>query len=76
MSLINFVGDYGDLSTDRGFQFKFSCHKCHNGYMSRFIPSITGTAGGVLKAAGGVFGGILGGVGDAAYEVQRAVAGW
>jgi len=75
MALINFVANYDDLSTDRGYQFKFYCDKCSNGYMSRFIPSITGTAGGLLRAAGGIFGGILGGAGNVAYEIQRAVGG-
>ena len=68
MALINFVANYEDLSTDRGYQFKFFCDKCRNGYMSRFQPSLTGTAG-------GLFGGVLGGVGDAAYEIQRSVGG-
>lgn len=75
MSLINFVANYQDLSTDRGYQFKFFCDKCGNGHMSRFETSIVGTAGGLLRAAGGLFGSVLGGAGDAAYEVQRAVGG-
>jgi hypothetical protein len=32
-SLIQFVANYDDLSTDKGFQFKFHCDKCRNGYM-------------------------------------------
>jgi len=28
MALIQFVQNYQDLSTDRGFQFKFHCDKC------------------------------------------------
>jgi len=42
MALINFVANYEDLSTDRGYQFKFFCDKCRNGYMSLFIPSKMG----------------------------------
>jgi hypothetical protein len=34
-----------------------------------------GTAGSLLRAAGGLFGGILGQAGNSAYEIQRAVAG-
>ena len=45
--MIKFTANYDDLSTDRGYQFKFHCDKCGNGYMSRFQPSLTGTAGGV-----------------------------
>ena len=75
MSLIRFTQNHDDLSTDRGFQFKFYCDKCGNGYLSSFQTSFTGTAGGLLRAAGNLFGGVLGRVGDSAYEVQRAVGG-
>ncbi len=75
MPLIQFVENYKDLPTDRGFQFKFFCDKCQNGYMSRFDTSLIGTAGGLLRAAGDVFGGIFGQAGNSAYEIQRAVGG-
>jgi hypothetical protein len=73
--MIQFVSNYEDLSTDKGFQFKFHCDKCGNGYMSRFQPSVTGTAGSLLRAAGSIFGGWASSAGDSAYEVQRAVGG-
>jgi rRNA maturation endonuclease Nob1 len=44
MALIQFVENYDDLSTDRGFQFKFYCDKCRNGYMSGFQASIVAPA--------------------------------
>ena len=69
---IQFTANYDDLSTDRGYQFKFHCDKCGNGHMSPFQPSITGTVGGLFRAAGNLFGGVLGRVGDASYEMQRA----
>ncbi|MDB4996241.1 MAG: hypothetical protein JWM74_3673 [Myxococcaceae bacterium] len=75
MALIAFVQNYEDLSTDRGFQFKFHCDKCGNGHMSRFEASVVGTAGSLLRAAGGIFGGFLSSAGDSAYEVQQAVGG-
>lgn len=75
MALIPFVSHHDDLSTDRGYQFKFYCDKCRNGYMSRFQTSYVGTAGGLLRAAGDLLGGVLGRAGDSAYEIQRAVAG-
>ena len=37
--------------------------------------SVTGTAGSILRAAGDLFGGILGSAGNSAYEIQRAVGG-
>jgi hypothetical protein len=75
MALIQFVQNYQDLSTDRGYQFKFFCDKCGNGYISAFQTSIVGTAGSLLQAAGNLFGGILGQAGSSAYEIQRAVGG-
>ncbi|HEX5706365.1 MAG TPA: hypothetical protein VFX96_03665 [Pyrinomonadaceae bacterium] len=75
MAMIQFVNNYEDLSTDRGYQFKFNCDKCGNGYMSRFQPSVTGTAGSLLRAAGNIFGGWASSAGNSAYELQRAVGG-
>jgi hypothetical protein len=73
--MIQFTQNYDDLSTDRGFQFKFYCDRCGNGYLSSFQNSLTGMAGGLLRAAGNLFGGVLGSAGDSAFEVQRAVGG-
>lgn len=75
MAMIRFVANYDDLSTDRGYQFRFHCDHCGNGYMSSFQTSVVGTAGGLLRAAGSLFGGVFGRVGDSAYEIQRAVGG-
>ena len=43
MGLIQFVQNFQDLSTDRGYQFKFNCDKCGNGYMTEFRASVLGT---------------------------------
>ncbi len=75
MSMIQFVANYDDLSTDKGYQFKFHCDKCGNGFMSSFQPSIAGTAGSLLRAAGDLFGGWVSSAGNSAYEIQRAVGG-
>jgi hypothetical protein len=75
MGLIQFVQNYQDLSTDKGFQFRFHCDKCGNGYMTRFDPSVLGVAESVLHMAGSVFGGFMSSVSNSAYEVQRAVGG-
>lgn len=58
MSLIQFTGKYDDLSTDRGYQFKFYCDKCGNGKMTHFETSVLGMAQSVLNAAGNVRTGI------------------
>ncbi|HEY6186200.1 MAG TPA: zinc ribbon domain-containing protein [Pyrinomonadaceae bacterium] len=75
MALIPFVRNYEDLSTDRGYQFKFYCDKCGNGYLSSFQTSTIGTAGSLLRAAGDLFGGWASSAGNSAYEMQRAVGG-
>jgi hypothetical protein len=75
MGLIQFVQNYQDLSTDRGYQFKFHCDKCGNGFMTRFQPSAIGMAESVLHIASNVFGGFLSNVSNSAYEVQRAIGG-
>jgi hypothetical protein len=75
MALIKFVRNYDDLSTDRGYQFKFHCDKCGNGFLSTFETSTIGTAGSLLRAAGGLFGGWASSAGNSAYEIQRQVGG-
>jgi hypothetical protein len=72
--MIQFVNNYEDLSTDKGYQFKFYCDKCGNGYMSRFQPSYIGMAGSFLNAASNLLGWGHG-AGNSAYEVQRATGG-
>lgn len=75
MAVIEFVQNYDDLSTDQGFQFRFHCDRCGNGYMSSFQANKLGMAGGFLRAAGGLLGGVLNSAGNSAYEIQRAVGG-
>ena len=50
--MIRFVANYDDLSTDKGFQFKFHCDKCGNGHQSRFKTNSLGMASSLLNAAG------------------------
>ncbi|MBI4875516.1 MAG: zinc ribbon domain-containing protein [Acidobacteria bacterium] len=75
MSTIQFTENYQDLSTDRGYQFKFLCDRCGNGYLSSFQTSVTGMATGLLGAAGSLFGGMFHQAGSGAYELQRTVGG-
>jgi len=44
MTLIRFVSNYDDLSTDKGYQFEFFCDRCGNGYMSELSASAIGMA--------------------------------
>ncbi len=75
MSAIEFTDNYQDLSTDMGFQFKFNCERCGDGYMSTFRANTIGVVGGLLRGASSFLGGALGNIGHTAYEVQRAVGG-
>jgi hypothetical protein len=75
MALIQFTRNHTDHSTDKGYQFEFFCDRCGSGFMSEFKPSVMGFAGSALRAAGGIFGGILGQASGSAYEIERAVQG-
>ena len=75
MSAIEFTRNHDDLSTDKGFQFKFYCDKCGNGFISEYQTNALGVAGSFLHAAGNLFGGVLGNAGNSAYEIQRAIGG-
>jgi hypothetical protein len=72
---IAFVQNYQDLSTDRGYQFKFNCDHCGNGFMTGFQASAIGMAESALKVAGDLFGGMFAQAGQSAFEVQRMVGG-
>jgi hypothetical protein len=75
MATVEFTGNYQDLSTDKGYQFKFYCEKCGNGYLSSYQASALGLAASAIQAAGNLFGGVFGRAAAGAYEVQRAVGG-
>ena len=75
MAHIEFTDNYQDLSTDTGYQFKFICKGCGNGYMSSWKASSLGVAGGLLRGAGDLLGGIFGRASSSAYDIQRAVGG-
>ena len=75
MAHIEFTDNYQDLSTDTGYQFKFFCQCCGNGYMSSWQANKLGVAGGLLRGAGDLLGGVFGRAASGAYDVQRAVGG-
>ena len=66
MGWSEFVENYDDLSTDLGYQFRFRRDRCGNGFESTFVSSPVGVAGSVLRAAGGLLGGVLGQAGSSA----------
>ena len=75
MPVIEFTDNHEDLSTDQGFQFKFHCERCGDGFMSSFQTNTIGVAGSLLRGAGNMLGGIFGQAASGAYEIQRAVGG-
>ncbi len=75
MGSIPFTDNYEDLSSNRGFQFKFNCQKCGNGYMSTFQASTLGAAAAAANAAASLLGGIFGRAAAGAQALQSAVAG-
>lgn len=75
MARIEFTDNYQDLSTDNGYQFKFFCQCCGNGYMSSWKANKLGVAGGLLRGAGSLFGGVFGRAGSSAYDIQHAIGG-
>lgn len=73
--MIAFTQNHEDLSTDRGYQFKFFCDHCANGYQTPFESSTLGVAEGLFKAAGSIFGSVMGNTAETAEQLRRAVAG-
>jgi hypothetical protein len=75
MAHIEFTNNYQDLSTENGFQFKFVCESCGNGYLSSWQVNAVGIAGSLLRGAGQIFGGLVQRAAAGSYEVQRAIGG-
>ncbi len=71
---IEFVRNYRDLSTEKGFQFEFYCDRCGSGLRTRFQASATGTISQVLDTASSLFGGIFNKASDLSERVRSA--GW
>jgi hypothetical protein len=72
---IEFTGNYDDLSTDMGFQFKFVCERCDSGYQSSYQSNKLGVLGGFLRGASNFVGDSVGRGADSAYDVQQAIGG-
>jgi len=75
MASVPFTNNYEDLSSQRGYQFKFFCQKCGNGYLSSFEPSKLGTAAAAANAAASFLGGIFGRAAQGAQSLQQMAAG-
>ena len=75
MANIPFTSNYTDLSSQRGYQFKFFCEKCGNGYMSTFQANRLGAAAAAANAAASLLGGIFGRAAQTADPLQSMTAG-
>jgi hypothetical protein len=72
---IEFTDNYQDLSTESGYQFKFMCERCGNGYMSSWKASKAGMATGILRGAGSMLGGFMGSASRGADQLRDLVQG-
>ena len=73
---ILFVKNYDDLSSANGYQFKFHCDLCGNGYMSSYKTSKLAIGSQLLRLASHFLGGgALSRVAGSSHEVERMVAG-
>lgn len=75
MAHVPFTSNYTDLSSSRGFQFKFFCQKCGNGYLSSFRTNTVGVAGAAIDAAASLLGGIFGRAAHTADQIEQLAAG-
>ena len=75
MTTIQFTDNYTDLSSSRGYQFRFFCQKCGNGYLSTFRTNTLGAAASAASAVSSLLGGIFGRAAQGAERLQSLVAG-
>lgn len=68
--IVPFTGNFDDLSNEDGYQFEFFCERCGNGYRSPFQADLMSKGSGLLRAAGGLFGGMLGSASQAADDLM------
>ncbi len=65
-TLVPFTDNFTDLSNTEGYQFEFNCERCGNGYRSPFQADMVERGRGLLRSAGGLFGGALSNITNAA----------
>ena len=66
-----FVRNYEDLSDDNGFQFKFFCDICGNGYLTKYKRAPASLAKSAMEVASRLFGGFFY-AGERAADVVRS----
>lgn len=68
---VPFTDNYSDISNENGYQFEFFCERCGSGYRSPFDASALGMGASIMRAAGGMFGGMFGRAAHGADELNR-----
>lgn len=74
MKKILFTDNYEDLSSNTGYQFKFFCERCGNGYLSSFKRSPTGIISEVAGFVGNLLGGTASKIASTTDEAHRIAA--
>ncbi len=69
---IDFNSNYSDESTDKGFQFEFTCGRCNNGTKTRFRPWAVGSVSSALETASSLFGGVFNSAAEVGEHVRSA----
>jgi hypothetical protein len=75
--LRDFVKNFDDMSDQNGFQFKFKCDICQDGFMTKYRQAPFAKAKGLFGAAssiGSSFGGAIGGMGNSAWGASSAAS--
>lgn len=82
MALRDFVKNFDDMSDDNGYQFKFKCDICGDGFLTKYreapyakTRSLLGAGSSIAGGIGGAlgrFGGMAGGAGGAAGHMHDA----
>ena len=67
-----FNSNYSDASTEKGFQFEFTCGRCGNGTKTRFRPWAVGGVSSALDAASSLFGGVFNSAAEVGEQVRSA----
>ncbi len=69
---IESMSNYEDQSTERGFQFEFSCSRCETSVRTPFKGWAVGAASGLLGAASNLLGGVFDSAAEVGEEVRSA----
>ena len=69
---IEFNSNYSVESTEKGFQFDFTCGRCGNGTKTRFRPWAVGGVSTALDAASNLFGGVFSSAAEVGEQVRSA----